>query len=273
MSKVVITCAMIGAEITREQTPYLPLTPAEIAQDAQKCYEAGAAVVHIPVRDEQGKPSQDPALFAEVERQIRELCPVIVQYSTGGAVGTPTVLRLAPLDNRPEMATLTTGSVNFGEEIFENATPVVRALAGKMKEFSVKPELEIFDCGMIDNALRLIADGLLTPPYHFDFVLGVPGALSARPENLGHLLSMLPTPSTWQVAAVGRHQLPLTTIAMAMGGHVRVGLEDNIYYSKGVLARNADLVARASRIAKELGREPATPEEARQILGFPQRGG
>jgi 3-keto-5-aminohexanoate cleavage enzyme len=268
MQPLMITCAMVGAEITREQTPYLPISAEEIAADAEACWKAGAAVVHIHVRDSGGRPTQDPEVFAEAERQIRQRCDVIVQYTTGGAVGTPVERRLAPLLNRPEMATLTTGTVNFGDEIFENPWSTIEALARKMLELDVRPELEIFDFAMVDNALRLIHEGLLRAPYHFDFVLGVPGALSARPEHLVHLVSLLPANSTWQVAAVGRHQLPLTTMAMAMGGHVRVGLEDNIYYSKGVLAKNFELVARAARIAQELGRPLMTPTQARKALGM-----
>jgi 3-keto-5-aminohexanoate cleavage enzyme len=268
MSQLIITCAIVGAEVTREQTPHLPLTPDEMARDAELCARAGAAVVHLHVRDSLGRPCQDPARFQEVERKIRERCDVIVQYSTGGAVGTPIAARLAPLDNRPEMATLTTGTVNFGDDVFENSMPVVRALASRMFELEVKPELEIFDYAMIDNAHALIRDGLLRPPYHFDFVLGVPGALQARPEHIAQMRSMLPQPCSWQVAAVGRHQLPMTTIAMAMGGHVRVGLEDNIYYRRGALARNHELVERAARIAGELGRDVATPAEARSLLSI-----
>lgn len=268
MQPLMITCAMVGAEITREQTPHLPISAEEIAADAEACWKAGAAVVHIHVRDPEGRPTQDPEVFAEAERQIRQRCDVIVQYTTGGAVGTPVERRLAPLLNRPEMATLTTGTVNFGDEIFENPWSTIEALARKMLELDVRPELEIFDFGMVDNALRLIHEGLLRAPYHFDFVLGVPGALSARPQHLVHLVSLLPANSTWQVAAVGRHQLPLTTMAMAMGGHVRVGLEDNIYYSKGVLAKNHELVARAARIAQELGRPLMTPTQARKALGM-----
>lgn len=271
MDPLLITCAMVGAEVTREQTPHLPITPDEIAAEAEACWKAGAAVVHIHVRRPDGTPTQDPEMFATVERKIRDRCDVIVQYTTGGAVGTPVEQRLAPLRNRPEMATLTTGTVNFGDEIFENSWGTIKALATAMLEFGVKPELEIFDFGMVDNALRLIKEGLLRPPYHFDFVLGVPGALSARPQHLVQLVSCLPEQSTWQVAAVGRSQLPLTTMAMAMGGHVRVGLEDNVYYSKGVLAKNHELVARAARIAAELGRPLLKPEEVRRLLGFPVR--
>lgn len=271
MQPLLITCAMVGAEVTREQTPHLPIRPDEIAAEAERCWKAGAAVVHIHVRDAEGRPSQDPQLFAEVEDKIRQRCDLIVQYTTGGAVGTPLAQRMAPLLNRPEMATLTTGTVNFGDDIFENPWSTIRGLAEKMLELGVKPELEIFDFGMIDNALRLIREGLLQPPYHFDFVLGVPGALSARPEHLVQLVQRLPSPSSWQVAAVGRHQLPLTTMAMAMGGHVRVGLEDNLYYSKGVLAENHQLVARAARLAQELQRPLMTPQQVRQALSFAPR--
>lgn len=268
MSKLIITCAMVGAEVTREQTPYLPLTPEEIAREAELCAASGAAVIHLHVRDEAGRPSQSVERFREVEAAIRARCDVIVQYSTGGAVGTAIEARLAPLDNRPEMATLTTGTVNFGDEIFENSLPSVRALAARMLELDVRPELEVFDYGMIDNAEILIKEGLLRPPYHFDFVLGVPGALAARPEHVLQMRACLPHGSSWQVAALGRHQLPLTTMAMALGGHVRVGLEDNLYYRRGELAHNHQLVARSARIARELGREIASPQEARELLAI-----
>lgn len=271
MEPLIITCAMVGAEITREQTPHLPVTPDEIAAEAERCWQAGAAVVHIHVRRLDGTPTQDPAVFAEAEQKIRERCDVIVQYTTGGAVGTPVEQRMAPLRNRPEMATLTTGTVNFGDDIFENPWATIHALASAMLELGVKPELEIFDYGMVDNALRLIKEGLLQPPYHFDFVLGVPGALGARPQHLVQLVGLLPADSTWQVAAVGRYQLPLTTMAMAMGGHVRVGLEDNLYLSKGVLATNHELVARAARIAGELGRPLMKPDDVRRKLRFAPR--
>jgi 3-keto-5-aminohexanoate cleavage enzyme len=268
VSKLILTCAIVGAETTREQTAFLPITPDEMAADAELCARAGAAVIHLHVRDDQGRPCQDPERFREVERKIRERCEVIVQYSTGGAVGTPIEKRLAPLDNAPEMATLTTGTVNFGDEIFENSLPAVRALARRMLEQKIKPELEIFDYGMLDNAQILIGEGLLQAPYHFDFVFGVPGALAARPEHLVQMRNLLPPECTWQVAAVGRHQLPMTTIAMAMGAHVRVGLEDNIYYSKGRLAQNHELVERAARMASELGRPIATAAEARELLSI-----
>ncbi|HXE71488.1 MAG TPA: 3-keto-5-aminohexanoate cleavage protein [Candidatus Nitrosotenuis sp.] len=269
MDKLIITCAMVGAEVTREHTPHLPITPEEIAEDARRCREAGAAVVHLHVRDAQGRPSQDPALFAEVQRLIRERTDVIVQFSSGGAVGTPFEERAAPLALRPEMASLTTGTVNFGDEVFENSFPIMRGLAAEMKRHGIKPEIEIFEVGMIENALRLLKEGLLEEPLHFDFVMGVPGGIPARADHLVHMWRLLPPGSTWQVAAVGRHQLPMAMIAMAMGGHVRVGLEDNIYYAKGVLATNAMLVERVARLGRELGREPATPEEARKLLGLP----
>lgn len=266
-----ITCALTGAELTREQTPHLPLTPEEIAQQAEACWKEGAAVVHVHMRDAQGKPSQDPALFARTEELIRQRCDVIVQYSTGGAVGTPLEQRLAPLANAPEMATLTTGTVNFGDDVFQNDWGTMAALAERMLINKVRAELEIFDFGMMDNAFRLVKEGLLHDPLHFDFVLGVPGALSARPEHLVHLKALVPEDATWQVAAVGRSQLPLTTMALAMGGQVRVGLEDNIYLSKGVLAQNHELVARTARIARELGRPLMTPDQVREKLRFGPR--
>jgi 3-keto-5-aminohexanoate cleavage enzyme len=167
---------------------------------------------------------------------------------------------------RPEMASLTCGSVNFGDEIFENSFPIMRALLKKMKENGVVPELEIFDKGHLANARRLEHEGLLEWPLHVDFVLGVPGGMEATVQNLSDLVDDLPPGCTWSVAGIGRQQLPMAMAAIAMGGHVRVGLEDNLYYSKGRLARNDELVARVARIAEEAGRAPATPEQARAML-------
>jgi 3-keto-5-aminohexanoate cleavage enzyme len=176
--------------------------------------------------------------------------------------------RAAPLRLRPEMATLTCGTVNFGDEIFENSFPIMRALAREMQKFGVVPELEIFDAGQLDNAKRLAQEGLIQFPSHVDFVLGVPGGLAAEVRNLTHLVDALPPGCTWSVAGIGRAQLAMTLAALALGGHVRVGLEDNIYYAKGRLASNDELVARVARLAGELGRPLATPSEARALLGL-----
>lgn len=270
MEKLIITAAMVGAEVTRADNPNLPITPREIADAAYDCFKKGASIIHLHVKDKDGNPSQDPAVFAECEKLIREKTDLIVQYSTGGSVGTSLAERAAPLKNNPEMATLTTGTVNFGEEVFYNDWEVMETLAREMQIRGVKPEFEIFDAGMINNALQLAKAGFVNEPIHFDFVMGVPGGIPASVKNLLFLAESLPLRSSWTVAAIGRFELPLSVMAMIMGGHVRVGFEDNIYYSKNVLAEsNAQLVERVARIAKELGREVAAPSESRAILGMP----
>lgn len=272
MSKpMVITAAMVGAETTREQTPYLPITAEEIAEDAARCRDAGAAMVHLHVRTPDGKPSQDAELFRAAIRAIRKRTDVLVQVSTGGAVGMDVNERCGGLTltgaDRPDMATLTTGTVNFGEEVFWNPRPLVRDIAKRIKDSGLRPELECFDVGMIDEANMLAKEGLVQQPAHYDFVLGVPGALAAREAALDFMISSLPEGSTWTVAAVGRHQLPFVDLAAVKGGNARVGLEDNIYVSKGVLAKgNWELVAEAAKRAKANGRTLATPEEARKLL-------
>ena len=268
---MVITAAMVGAETTREQTPHLPITPEEIAEDAVKCREAGAAMVHLHVRTPDGKPSQDAELFRAAIRAIRKRTDVLIQTSTGGAVGMTVDERCGPLTltgaDRPDMATLTTGTVNFGQDVFWNPRPLVRDIAKRIRALGLKPEIECFDVGMIDEASILAKEGLVDLPAHYDFVLGVPGALSARVDALEFMIKSLPEGSTWTVAAVGRHQLPYVELAAQRGGNARVGLEDNIYVSKGVLAKgNWELVAEAAKRAKAKGRTLATPEEARKIL-------
>jgi 3-keto-5-aminohexanoate cleavage enzyme len=268
---MVITAAMVGAETTREQTPHLPITAEEIAEDAVKCREAGAAMVHLHVRTPDGKPSQDAELFRAAIRAIRKRTDVLIQTSTGGAVGMNVDERCGPLTltgaDRPDMATLTTGTVNFGPDVFWNPRPLVRDIARRIRALGIKPEIECFDVGMIDEANVLAKEGLVDLPAHYDFVLGVPGALSARVDALEFMIKSLPEGSTWTVAAVGRHQLPFVEEAAVRGGNARVGLEDNIYVSKGVLAQgNWELVAEAARRAKAKGRTLATPEEARKIL-------
>jgi 3-keto-5-aminohexanoate cleavage enzyme len=269
MTPMILTAAMVGAEVTRAQTPYLPISPEEIAEDAVRCRAAGAAMVHLHVRTPDGRPSQSPELFRAAIRAIRARTDVLVQVSTGGAVGMTADERCGPLtltgDDRPDMATLTTGSVNFGDEIFANPRALVRDIAARIKAAGLKPELECFDVGMVDAARSL--EGLVSFPAHFDFVLGVGGALAASEEGLDFLVRYIPQGSTWTCAAMGRHQLPFVTLAAERGGHARVGLEDNLYLSKGVLAKgNFELVAEASRRAREKGRQPASPDEARAIL-------
>lgn len=271
MDKLIITAAMVGAEITRNQQPNLPITPEEIAAAAEACYHAGASIIHLHVRRDDGTPTQDGERFRETIEAIRKRCNIIVQVSTGGAVWMSEEERLQPVTLNPEMATLTCGTVNFGNEVFFNGPSLLEHFAQSMKNHHVRPEFEIFDVGMIANALQLAKKGLVEPPFHFDFVLGVPGALPASANNLLHLVGSLPGGASWSVAGVGRHQLPMAALAVTLGGHVRVGFEDNIFYRKGELATsNAQLVERVVRIAKELDRPIATPDEARVLLGIPR---
>jgi 3-keto-5-aminohexanoate cleavage enzyme len=268
---MVLTAAMVGAEVTREQTPHLPITAEEIAEDAAKCREAGAAMVHLHVRKPDGSPSQDTELFRAAIRAIRARCDVLVQVSTGGAVGMTPDERCGPLKltgaDRPDMATLTTGTVNFGPDVFWNPRPVVREIATRIKALGLKPEIECFDAGMIDEARALEKEGFIGLPAHFDFVLGVGGALAASVEALDFMRSYLPPGSTWTCAAMGRHQLPFVELAAERGGNSRVGMEDNIFLSKGVLAKgNYELVAEAAKRARAKGRTLATPQEARALL-------
>ncbi|WP_300337084.1 3-keto-5-aminohexanoate cleavage protein [Accumulibacter sp.] len=272
MDQLIITAAVTGAEVTREQQPALPLTPDEIAAATEACVEAGASIVHLHARRPDGTPTQDPVVYREIITAIRARCDVIVQVSTGGAVGMTPAERLAPVAVAPEMATLSMGSVNFGGDVFVNHPAEMKWFARKMKELGVKPELEIFDSGMLATAERWIRQGLLDSPVHVDFVLGVPGAMAGTPESLMFLRSQLPPRATWTVAGIGPAQLPLAVMAIVLGGHVRVGFEDNVFFRKGELATsNAQLVARIARVSREMERPVATPDEARAILGLARR--
>lgn len=267
---VVITVAGVGAEVTRAQQPHLPLSPDEVGEEYRRAHEAGAAIGHIHGRKPDGTPTQDLETFRAYSAAIRSRCPIIQQFSTGGAVGMSVEERIPALALRPEMATLTLGTCNFGDGIFENSLPTIREILERIREHGSTPELEIFDDGMLATADALFNKGLLTPPAHFDFVLGVPGAAAATAENLLHFARAIPAGCTWTAAGIGRQQTRIATMALALGGHVRVGFEDNIYYRRGELAdSNARFVERVARIAREIGREPASVDVARQILRLP----
>lgn len=269
MEKLIIAAAVVGAEVTRQHHPGVPYTPEEIAAAAVESWQAGAALVHIHARNADGTPTQATAVYRDIIQRIRSCCDAIIQVSTGGAVGMDAAERLQPVYLQPEMATLTTGTVNFGDSVFWNPPDLVAQFARTMVAQGVIPEIEVFDTAMIDGALRLVRAGILNLPLHFDFVLGVPGALPGEPRHLLHLVESLPPGCTWSVAGIGRAQLPLAAMAIVLGGHVRVGFEDNIYYRKGELAAsNAQLVARVVRLAGELGRPVADPAAARHILGL-----
>lgn len=268
MQKLIITAAICGAELSREDTPYLPLTAKELADEALRAEKAGASIIHLHVRDSYGKSTQKAGFFKKaIEAMTDRGVTAIIQPSTGGHAGMSWEDRKEPLSLNPEMATLDSGTTNFGEEIFVNDLPMMRKFASEMKERGIVPELECFDAGNIFNALNLSAEGLLPDHLHFNLVLGVSGALPASFKNLLFLTELLPPKATWTASGIGRWQLPVAVQTLTMGGHVRVGLEDNIFYSKGVLAKgSAELVQRIVRISEEIGREIATPEETREIL-------
>lgn len=266
---LMITAAICGAEVFRDQTPYVPYSPAELADEAVRCSEAGATMVHLHVREADGRPSQRAELFGETMALIRARCPILIQFSTGGAVGMTVAERADALKLKPDMATLTTGSVNFGDDIFANAAPMVRQIAQRMAEFGVRPEIECFDTGMVDTALRLAKEGLVPSPGHFNLVMGMAGGMGGTAQHLEFVRSLLPAACTWSVAGIGRFELPLAERAIAVGGHVRVGLEDNVYLSKGVLAKGSyELVQAVAELARQAGRPLATVMQARQILGL-----
>lgn len=266
--ELIVTAALVGAEITREQTPYLPITPQEIADEAARCQEAGAAVLHLHVRNDDGTPTYRADRFAATLEAVRKKTDCILQVSTGGAIGMTLEQRAEALASKPEMATLNCGSLNFGDDVFVNTRPEIRALAAKLREAEALAELECYEVGHVEEALLLAKQGVLEDPLHFQFVLGVPGGISASEANVRYLRSLLPKGASWGVAAVGRHQQPMTELAMRLGGHARVGLEDNIYWQKGVLAEgSAPLVRRAVEYAAAIGRKVADAGRARVLLG------
>jgi 3-keto-5-aminohexanoate cleavage enzyme len=271
---LIVSAATTGSWPTKAQNPAVPITEEEIAAAAVACREAGAAIVHVHVRDEAGVVTCDPARYARVRELVEARgCDAILNLSTGGGAGqTGDEERMAPVALAPEIASFDCGSVNFGDRVFVNSPSFLRELAGRMAARGVLPEIECFEAGHVQNALRLIEEGLLRPPFWFQFVLGVRGGAPATVKQLVHLVEMLPEGARWSVCGIGRAQLPLGMAAMAMGGHVRTGLEDNLYYRKGELAQsNEQLVARVVRLAEELGRPVATPAQARELLGLPPR--
>jgi 3-keto-5-aminohexanoate cleavage enzyme len=268
-NKLILTAAITGAELTKKETPYLPITPEEQAIAAKEAVAAGASVLHIHVRDDSGKPSQELNHFKRSVEAIRKACgpAPVIQFSTGGAVGEKMEKRIAPLSLKPDMASFNLGTMNFGNDIFVNTRPDMRLLADAFKKYSVMPEYEIYDLGHIDELKALIKEEKVQGPYHVQFVLGVPGGAIGDKKRIEFLVSELPPDSHWGVAGIGRFERPLAEVAIELGGQVRVGLEDNIYLRKGVLAKsNAELVADIAALAKEKGRQIATPEEARKLL-------
>ncbi|MEL7649125.1 MAG: 3-keto-5-aminohexanoate cleavage protein [Sedimentibacter sp.] len=271
MDKVIITVATTGAWGTKENTPYIPLTPEEIADEVYACAKAGASIAHIHARDKDGKESVSPIIFAEIVERIKQKnCNVILNLST--AAPPPDDARLVPISIlKPEMASYDCGSINWmHHHVFLNEPAFLEKLGICMQENNIKPEIEIFDAGMMYESIYYLKKGILKSPPHYQFVLGAPGGMDATVKNLLFLYEMLPPNSTWSAFGIGKNHLPIMYAALALGATgIRVGMEDNIYYSKGLLAKsNAEFVNRAVRIIHELGKEVAAPDEAREILGI-----
>jgi len=270
LEKLIITIAPTGNVPTKALNPDTPETVDEIVEDIIRCRKLGAAVAHIHVRDEEGNPTCDRELFKQVLDKLAEKkCDIITQVSTGARGGGNTAdWRGQMLDLNAEMASLSTGSSNFPNIVNANPFDLIRGLAEKMYTNDVKPEIEAFDLGMIDNAKVLMKEGVLKSPLHFNLVMNVKGSAAGTPKNLLHMVECLPAGSTYNVSGIGPSQVTMLTMAILLGGHTRTGLEDTLLYKKGVVATNPMLVERIVEIAKQLGREIATPEEARVILGI-----
>lgn len=275
-NKVIITVAQTGALVTKKMNPAIPEQPEEIAASALDCYNEGAAIVHIHARDKEGKTTGSADVFRDIHERIRKKCNLVIQDSTGGGANLTVEQRTECLEAYPEMASLNMGTMvrTIGEAagtVFMNSRADIEAFVTRMNKFGVKPEMECYNLAMIQEAEILIEKGLVQKPYYLDVILGMAyqGALQANLMLFPTCLQYLPSDTIFNSLGVGPAQTPVATLGMIYGGAVRVGLEDNLYYKKGELAKsNAQLVARVVRIARDLGKEPATPDEARQILGL-----
>ncbi len=277
---VIINAAITGIVPTKDDTPHVPITIAEIAADVEAVAEAGAVIVHLHPRDGNGKPTCDSEIYQRLIGTVRARCPqIIICASCSGRIKSDVDVRGVALtfegDLKPDMASLTCGSMNFPHQASVNTPQTIIELARRMKDRGIKPEVEVFEPGMINYACYLIRNNLVDEPIYVNMLLGNLGTSPATAASLSHMLDLLPDGSLWSVAGIGRYQLTANTLALAMGGHVRVGLEDNPYYDWGkrTPATNRMLVERVVRIAGELGRPPATPQQAREIIGLPTRGG
>ena len=270
---VVVTVAPVGAEVTREDNPALPHTPAEIAADVAACAEAGASVCHLHVREEDGSPSSRRELFEETIGLIRERSPIVTMVSTGGAVWMSIEERITGLEARPDLAGVETGSMNFGEEPFVTIPADARRVVERATALEIGREAEMFDVGHVVAAVQMLERGELPAPLRANVVVGVPGGIDASPEALTAMLRPLPPDAHWSITAIGRHQRRMLALAVLLGaGGIRVGFEDGVYLRRGVLASsNAELVADAAELVRTLGRRVATIEEARELLACPAR--
>ena len=267
---VIVTVAPTGPLTTREQHPRVPLTPADIGVAVAEAAEAGAAVAHVHARDERGLPTADPEVYRAIVAEIESRCDIVVQASTGVGLNVTCDERLAIVtegDLPVAMVTLNPASMTFGQAVFDNPPEFVDALAEAIRDRGLVPELEVYDVGHVGLCLDLVRRGLVRPPLRFSFVMGVRGGMPGDPALLPALVRMLPEGTVWQTIGIGRAQLPLTLAALALGGNVRVGLEDNVYWSRGQLAEsNAQLVRRAVELVRLAGRDVATPADVRAGL-------
>lgn len=269
---VVLTVAPTGPIATKSDNPALPTTPEEIADAVAAAYEAGAAVAHLHLRDADQRPTADLAIAERTIALIAERCPILVQLSTGVGLTVPFEERERLVELRPAMATLNPCTMSFAGGEFRNAPADVRRLAARMKELGVKPELEIYDTGHLDECLRLRDEGLLDGDLQFSIVMGVRGGMAATPENLMMLVSRLPEGAIWQIIAIGRNNLQLTAMALALGGNARAGMEDTLHFRRGVLAdTNAQLVQRAAGLVSALELDLADVATARAQLGLDKK--
>lgn len=275
MSKIIITVAPTGAWPTKKDNPNIPLTPEEIANDVYECYKAGAAIAHLHMRNDEGKGTMCTKKFEETVRLIKEKCDIVINLTTSGDLNATDETRQAHLKSiQPELASYDCGSMNWmNNSVFLNHPHFLEQLGHTMQENGVKPEIEIFDAGMVYNSLYYQKKGVLQGPLHYQFVLGAAGGTTATVENLVYLKNLIPEGSTWSALGIGKGHVPIMLAAIAMGGHVRVGMEDNVYYGPKQLAEsNAQLVARAAKIIRASSNEVATCDEAREILGLKKRG-
>lgn len=278
MDKLIINAAVTGMVPTKEQNPHLPCSVEEIIKEVKRCRDAGASIVHVHARDENQRPTHRGDIYKELFEGIRQTCPdILISGSASGRIHPDLQHRSEVLNPggviKPDFGSLTLGSLNFPNQASVNQPDVIKGLALRMNELGIVPEWEIFDFGMIDYAKYLIEKGFLQKPFYGNILLGSLGTAAATAQNLAMMVSALPTGTTWSATGIGKFQFQINCLAIAMGGHVRVGLEDNLWYDEDriQLATNPGLIERVVNVAVAMGRDIATPDQAREIIGFPAR--
>lgn len=272
-NRVILTVAPTGSSTPHAKCPNLPITPQEIARETYECWKAGASVVHLHVRDDEGNATMAFEKFQESVALIREKCDIVINMTTAGGFGVPDDERILPLDLIPEMATMDAGSMNVkGDFVFHNSVAFLEKLGRRTIELGIRPEIEVMDTGMVYTALRLIREGYIQSPPHFQIVLGMENGMAATVENLVYMKNLLPPDATWSAFGVGKAHFPILLASLAMGGNVRVGMEDNIYLSAGEKASsNVEFVERTRKLIELHGKQVATPAETRAMLGLRTR--